>query len=318
VNKYSQLALRVTPTLFFEFHGSPAAVEEQAAAAGEIATDFGAQAFQWASSPEERARRAPARGPRPAARGPPCGGAAGVLLAGCMDGAPMTARVVGRRLWAARHVAYYAAIALRPGCQGLCVCASACARVRVRADTGRGRNSRGGMYSRDTGRGNSRGPTRGVAGAGMPTDACVPISRLASVIAESDADLRASGLVGPLVGHVGDGTEQRTPAISRWISRSPADRVGPAPVIAGNFHYCIALNPADKGEVAAVQAFGERLARRAIAAGGTCSGEHGVGYGKVPFPPLPPFLPQSASPAPMHTRPSRAHRAGADAALTRR
>jgi len=67
VNKYSQLALRVTPTLVFEFHGSPAAVEEQAAAAGEIATDFGAQAFQWASSPEERARREPARGPRPAA-----------------------------------------------------------------------------------------------------------------------------------------------------------------------------------------------------------------------------------------------------------
>ena len=89
----------------------------------------------------------------------------------------------------------------------------------------------------------------------MPTDACVPISCLADVISESDADLKASGLVGPLVGHVGD----------------------------GNFHYCIPMDATNPEEVAAIKAFGERLARRAIAAGGTCSGEHGVGYGKLKF-----------------------------------
>lgn len=74
VNEYSHTQLNPAPTLFFEFHGSPAAVEEAAAAAGALAGDAGGAEFQWARSPEER-----------------------------------------NKLWAARHSAYYAAIALRPG-----------------------------------------------------------------------------------------------------------------------------------------------------------------------------------------------------------
>eukprot|EP00286_Rhodomonas_abbreviata_P008326 CAMPEP_0181320502 /NCGR_PEP_ID=MMETSP1101-20121128/18159_1 /TAXON_ID=46948 /ORGANISM="Rhodomonas abbreviata, Strain Caron Lab Isolate" /LENGTH=514 /DNA_ID=CAMNT_0023428213 /DNA_START=141 /DNA_END=1685 /DNA_ORIENTATION=+ len=111
------------------------------------------------------------------------------------------------QLWKARHDAYYASIALRPGCKG------------------------------------------------MPTDACVPISRLADCILETEKDLKETGLVGPMLGHVGD----------------------------GNFHMCLAIDVADKHEVQMAKDFGARLARRAISMGGTCSGEHGVGYGKLPF-----------------------------------
>ena len=94
---------------------------------------------------------------------------------------------------------------------------------------------------------------------GMPTDAAVPISRLADMVMESDADLRdvtrRTGLIGPLVGHVGD----------------------------GNFHYCLAIDVANPEEIKEAKAFAERLAARAIRMGGTCSGEHGIGYGKLHF-----------------------------------
>jgi D-lactate dehydrogenase (cytochrome) len=94
---------------------------------------------------------------------------------------------------------------------------------------------------------------------GMPTDAAVPISRLAECVLESDADLQEvtarTGLVGPLVGHVGD----------------------------GNFHYCLAIDVTNQDEIREAKAFAERLAERAIRMGGTCSGEHGLGYGKLKF-----------------------------------
>ncbi|XP_041314977.1 probable D-lactate dehydrogenase, mitochondrial [Pyrgilauda ruficollis] len=108
------------------------------------------------------------------------------------------------QLWAMRHNAWYAALALRPGCQG---------------------------YS---------------------TDVCVPISRLPDVVVETKQDLQASSLTGPMVGHVGD----------------------------GNFHCILVFNSQDPEEAQRIHAFTQRLGRRALAAGGTCTGEHGVGLGK--------------------------------------
>jgi D-lactate dehydrogenase (cytochrome) len=109
------------------------------------------------------------------------------------------------RLWQARHDAYYAARALRPG-----------------ADA-------------------------------WATDVCVPISRLAACIHETRADVEAAGLLAPLVGHVGD----------------------------GNFHLLFLLDPEKPEERERAFAVNKRMVRRAIAMGGTCTGEHGVGLGKI-------------------------------------
>ena len=87
------------------------------------------------------------------------------------------------------------------------------------------------------------------------TDVCVPISRLAACITETRRDIDASGLVVPIVGHVGD----------------------------GNFHMLILVNPDDDAEIARGWALNERTVNRALAMGGTCTGEHGVGYGKMDF-----------------------------------
>lgn len=111
------------------------------------------------------------------------------------------------RLWQARHDVWWAALALRPGCQG------------------------------------------------VPTDVCVPISELAAVIADTRAIVAELGLVAPLCGHVGD----------------------------GNFHLCIVLDPEDAGEVARVRELNRRMIARAHAAGGTCTGEHGIGTGKIDY-----------------------------------
>jgi len=86
----------------------------------------------------------------------------------------------------------------------------------------------------------------------ITTDVCVPISRLADCIAETRADLDASGLTAPLLGHVGD----------------------------GNFHMLILVQPDDTAGLAKAQAFAQRLAERAITMDGTCTGEHGIGLGK--------------------------------------
>jgi D-lactate dehydrogenase (cytochrome) len=115
-----------------------------------------------------------------------------------------------RRLWEARHAAYEAALALRPG------------------------------------------------SSGYVTDVCVPISVLAECITQTKAEIDAAGLVAPIVGHVGD----------------------------GNFHVCFLVDPGAPEELAEVRTLAVRIAERAIALGGTCTGEHGVGYGKSRLLPL--------------------------------
>jgi len=87
------------------------------------------------------------------------------------------------------------------------------------------------------------------------TDVCVPISRLADCVAETVEDLERNNLFGPIVGHVGD----------------------------GNFHVVLFCDRHDGQEYAKVEAFYERLIHRAIAMDGTCTGEHGVGSGKMKF-----------------------------------
>jgi D-lactate dehydrogenase (cytochrome) len=89
----------------------------------------------------------------------------------------------------------------------------------------------------------------------LATDVCVPISRLAECVVETQRDIAASGLICPIVGHVGD----------------------------GNFHCAPVIDVHDPAEVAAVEAFMERLVRRALAMNGTSTGEHGVGQGKMKY-----------------------------------
>jgi len=110
-------------------------------------------------------------------------------------------------LWTARHNAYYASLAYRPGCRAL------------------------------------------------TTDVCVPISRLADCIAETKRDLAESSLVAPMVGHVGD----------------------------GNFHMLFLIDPNRPEDLAKAERLNERLMHRALAMGGTITGEHGVGLGKKKF-----------------------------------
>lgn len=89
----------------------------------------------------------------------------------------------------------------------------------------------------------------------MATDICVPISRLAEAILEAEKDLAATGLKAGIVGHVGD----------------------------GNFHVGYCIDPKNSQEVSAAKGHNERMVMRAIAAGGTCTGEHGVGQGKIRY-----------------------------------
>jgi D-lactate dehydrogenase (cytochrome) len=152
------------PTLFFEFHGSPAGVREQTEAMQTISDEHGGSAYQWATQAEDRTR-----------------------------------------LWKARHSAYYAALALKPGAMG------------------------------------------------FATDACVPISRLADCILETKADVEASGLVAPIVGHVGD----------------------------GNFHLVVLFDPNDPGQRERAEGLAKAVSLRAISMGGTCTGEHGIGWHKL-------------------------------------
>lgn len=111
------------------------------------------------------------------------------------------------RLWAARHHAYYASKALRPGAEGL------------------------------------------------STDCCVPISALAECIAAAQQAVAESGLLAPLVGHVGD----------------------------GNFHLLPLFDPKDEAERAAIQTLLARLNQLALDLGGTVTGEHGIGVGKQKY-----------------------------------
>jgi D-lactate dehydrogenase (cytochrome) len=87
------------------------------------------------------------------------------------------------------------------------------------------------------------------------TDVCVPISALAQAVEETQADIAASPILGPILGHVGD----------------------------GNFHAILLVNPADPREVKAAKVLAHAMAERALRLGGTITGEHGVGIGKLPL-----------------------------------
>ena len=87
------------------------------------------------------------------------------------------------------------------------------------------------------------------------TDVCVPISKLAECILETKRDLTASQAFAPLVGHVGD----------------------------GNFHLDFVFDPDDPREFVEVQQLNRRLVARALAMGGTSTGEHGIGMGKMDY-----------------------------------
>src|SRR6516164_4146598 len=89
----------------------------------------------------------------------------------------------------------------------------------------------------------------------LVTDVCVPISRLAECIVATERDVATSFLPAPIVGHVGD----------------------------GNFHLVIVLNPNDPREMAEAARLNERLVHRALSLDGTCTGEHGIGCGKIDF-----------------------------------
>ncbi len=90
----------------------------------------------------------------------------------------------------------------------------------------------------------------------LTTDVCVPISRLAECIAETNADIAAStSIPAPIAGHVGD----------------------------GNFHVAFMVDPDSAEEIAEASTLHDRLIRRALAMGGTCTGEHGIGYGKMEY-----------------------------------
>ena len=93
-------------------------------------------------------------------------------------------------------------------------------------------------------------------GASMvATDVCVPISRLAECVTETQRDIEESRILAPIVGHVGD----------------------------GNFHLTLLIDMDDADEVKRAKALSERLVERALAMDGTCTGEHGVGQGKMKY-----------------------------------
>jgi D-lactate dehydrogenase (cytochrome) len=166
VNRYSKLDLAESPTLWYEFHGTTAGVEEQARTMQQIARSHGGRDFAWSTLPEERTK-----------------------------------------LWQARHDAYFACLQLRKG-------------------------------------------SRMIA-----TDVCVPISKLARCIEETRADIARASMPIPLFGHVGD----------------------------GNFHLMILVDPGSDADLDEAWALNARLVRRALAMGGTCTGEHGIGLGKREF-----------------------------------
>ena len=111
------------------------------------------------------------------------------------------------RLWQARHNAYYAGLALKPGAKG------------------------------------------------FSSDVCVPISRLADCIEETERDLAASSATTAIVGHVGD----------------------------GNFHVLFVFDPDNAAEIAEAKRLNARIVARALAMEGTCTGEHGIGLGKKSY-----------------------------------
>jgi D-lactate dehydrogenase (cytochrome) len=89
----------------------------------------------------------------------------------------------------------------------------------------------------------------------VATDVCVPISRLAECVTETQRDIAERNLVAPILGHVGD----------------------------GNFHLTLLVDTADPAEMKSAKILCERLVERALGMDGTCTGEHGVGQGKMKY-----------------------------------
>jgi len=92
----------------------------------------------------------------------------------------------------------------------------------------------------------------------MVSDVCVPISRLAKCITETQTDIENAGVMAVILGHVGD----------------------------GNFHMLIPILPGDAETLGKAKTLNERLVHRALVMEGTCSGEHGIGVGKLSYMPL--------------------------------
>lgn len=90
---------------------------------------------------------------------------------------------------------------------------------------------------------------------GLVTDVCVPMSKLAEAVEASRTDIAQSGIPGPILGHVGD----------------------------GNYHAILLVNEDDAAEMATAKAIAARMNERAIALGGTITGEHGIGFGKLGY-----------------------------------
>jgi D-lactate dehydrogenase (cytochrome) len=166
VNAYSSLSLKIKDTLAFEFHGSPASVQEQVEMVAAIVKDSGGRDFEWANAPEDR-----------------------------------------NRLWKARHNAFYAVVSQRPNAKG------------------------------------------------WSSDVCVPVSELSGCIVKTRELLKSCSVPAAILGHVGD----------------------------GNYHVVFAVDPDNRSELEEVATINKKMVRYAISVGGTSTGEHGVGSGKIAY-----------------------------------
>lgn len=164
VNAHASMDMQETPTLFFEFHGSPIGVEEDAKSVREIVAEFNGTDFEWTT--DEAARR---------------------------------------KLWRARHDAYWASIAAHPGKRGL------------------------------------------------STDMAVPISKLADAVEVCEKILTSNRFSHSILGHVAD----------------------------GNFHCFIVTDPSKPEELDEITEISHQMIHEIIKMGGTCTGEHGIGLGKI-------------------------------------
>lgn len=164
VNSHDGLNLSEMPTLFFEFHGSPVGVAEDAQSVKEIVEEFGGSEFEWTA--DEGARR---------------------------------------KLWQARHNAYWAGIAAHPGKRA------------------------------------------------VSTDAAVPLSKLSEAVQIAEQILSKHPYPFSILGHVAD----------------------------ANFHCFIITDPAKPEELEDVRHITHEITMQMIEMGGTCTGEHGIGSGKI-------------------------------------
>ncbi len=164
LNNHEKMTMLEAPTLFFEFHGSPQGVIEDAQSVKEIVSEFGGSAFEWTSDEGER-----------------------------------------RKLWQARHNAHWAALAAHPGMRG------------------------------------------------VSTDMAVPMSQLSVAVSMAHEMLSSHRFPFSILGHVAD----------------------------GNFHCSIITDPNKPSERDEIREIVHAMTMKIIAMGGTCTGEHGVGAGKI-------------------------------------